>query len=327
MIEHERVSVIVPIYNAEKFLLQCVQSVQKQTWDNVEIILVNDGSEDGSGLLCDQLAMEDARIRVIHQKNRGVSAARNSGIQFSTGEYLMFVDSDDELHLEAVERLMADMEQFCADIVSAVKCNVLPDGAVVNPYENGEQTLYTGIDSITLALNGDRQTNSSCAKLFRRSFLGDTRFVEGRHIHEDGFFVFQCYAKRPRLLQHNVCVYKYYMRENSASRQPFSEKYLDMLYFCQQKKDIVNACFPELRAKIPNMEMRTHLLFLQILCRTYDRKYRDYTRQSIRTIRRVFHDADRFVQSRQERRMAMIVYFRLYHVYKAWIYLRRYRNR
>ena len=89
------VSVIVPVYQAEKYLKYCVESLEKQTYQNIEIILIDDGSTDKSGNLCDQYAKNNSKIQVIHKKNSGVSAARNSGIQASKGKYILFVDSDD----------------------------------------------------------------------------------------------------------------------------------------------------------------------------------------------------------------------------------------
>ena len=101
--KHELVSVIVPIYKVEDDLLDCVTSIQNQTHTNLEIILVDDGSKDKSGVICDEYAEMDSRIKVIHKKNGGVSSARNTGIDKAVGEYLLFVDSDDAIHSELVE--------------------------------------------------------------------------------------------------------------------------------------------------------------------------------------------------------------------------------
>ena len=102
----ETVSVIVPVYNIAAELPRCVESVLAQTWDALEVILVDDGSTDGSGSLCDSFARQDARVRVIHQKNAGVSAARNAGVSRATGEYLAFVDSDDYVEPELYEKMV-----------------------------------------------------------------------------------------------------------------------------------------------------------------------------------------------------------------------------
>ncbi len=114
--ELELISIVVPVYNAEKYLSVCIRSLQEQTWTNLEIILVNDGSQDGSGAICDSLAATDSRIRVIHKENEGVSAARNDGIVASRGCYLGFVDADDLCEPEMYERLFLGLSLHKADI-------------------------------------------------------------------------------------------------------------------------------------------------------------------------------------------------------------------
>ena len=112
-----KVSVIVPVYNAEEFLRRCVDSVLKQTYDNIELILINDGSADKSGVICDTYAEKDCRVRVVHQKNMGVSAARNAGIDLSTGDYLQFVDSDDYVDGNMTDTLVSAIERNSASLV------------------------------------------------------------------------------------------------------------------------------------------------------------------------------------------------------------------
>lgn len=113
---HEKVSVIVPVYNTEKYLRQCLDSILSQTWQDLEILLVDDGSVDHSGAICDEFGAKDSRIRVIHTENRGVSAARNTAMEAASGEYIVFVDSDDYVSPEYVEHLMAAAD---ADLITA----------------------------------------------------------------------------------------------------------------------------------------------------------------------------------------------------------------
>ena len=112
----ELVSIIVPVYNLEKYIEKCVRSLLQQTYTNVEIILVDDGSRDESGEICDRLASEDSRIKVIHKENGGLSSARNCGIENATGEYIMFVDGDDFISELMVEKLYVALKDNCADI-------------------------------------------------------------------------------------------------------------------------------------------------------------------------------------------------------------------
>lgn len=311
------VSVIVPIYNAEQYLCQCLDSILCQTYSNLEIILVDDGSTDNCLNVCTKYKKKDSRVVVVHQENRGVSAARNSGIEYSHGEYISFVDSDDELHSNAIEILLNDMTLYGADISVATKSTVKENGEIISIYDDGTFSFYDGTDLICMSLDGDRQTGSVVAKLFKKSFIGETRFFEGKRVNEDGFFLFQNFVKQPKVIQHNVCVYKYIVRQNSASRDQFSEKYFDMLFFCQKKKEIIDAMFPQLTEKAYNMEVRTNLLFLQVLCRTTDKKYKEYERRSIKTIKELHHF---FVPSHNnERKIVWIIVHNLFQIYKRLI--------
>jgi len=316
------VSVIVPVYKAEPYLSVCIESIRRQTHKNLEIILIDDGSPDGCPRICDEYADRDARIHVIHQENRGVSAARNEGLEHAKGEFFAFVDSDDELMPHAVEFLLRDMHEYNADMVSAVKSRVLPDGTVACQYEDHALHVYKGLDMLKLSLDGERQTNSACAKLFRRKIFGHLRYVEGKNINEDGFFLFQCYTLKPTVVQHNESIYLYYIRSNSNSQNVFSDKYFDMLFFCEQKKEIIEKDFPELIDRLVTMEVSVHLFFLEILCRTTDAKYKPAQRASIRVVKKNYRIFE--CMNKHERKMAWIVAHGFYPVYKLLVRIKYY---
>lgn len=282
------VSMIVPVYGTEAFLPACIESIRHQSHANIQIILVDDQSPDRCGAICDEFARKDSRILVIHQQNKGVSGARNTGLDHAAGKYILFVDSDDELYPNAVELLLRDAAEHHADIVSAVKRIADGAGRTACSCEDGSCRVYRDEAPVLLSLAGDRNTNSACAKLFRADFIQGIRFAEGRNINEDGFFVFQCYLRRPVLVQRNIAVYQYNARQESNSRQAFSDKYLSMLYFCDRKKELIAAHFPQYTEQAHNMEIRTNLQFLDVLCRTTDQKCKELQKQSIRTVRRLY---------------------------------------
>ena len=238
------VSIIVPVYGTEAYLPACIESICNQTYKNIQIILVDDQSPDRCPELCDEYAQRDSRILVIHQKNKGVSGARNTGLNYALGEYIMFVDSDDELFPSATELLIQDAQKYGADIVSATK-RVKKRNLFTNTGEDGICTVWREEETLLRSLNGDGNTNSACAKLFRADMIQNIRFVEGHNINEDGFFLFQCFLKKPVFVQHNVAIYQYNTRPGSGSRQAFSDKYLSMLYFCERKKEIISAKYPQ----------------------------------------------------------------------------------
>lgn len=308
------VSIVVPVYGTEQYLSKCVGSILAQTYSHIEIILVDDQSPDNCPKICDSFAERDSRVTVIHQENKGVSGARNAGMRCASGEYIMFVDSDDELYPDAVRLLLEDVEAYGADIVSAVKDVVLGDNSIKKISDDSTPVVYKGDEPLLLSLSGDRNTNSACAKLFCKRKIDGIFFEEGKSVNEDGFFVFQCYLRRPVLVQHNISVYRYNYREGSGSKQAFSDAYLAMLFFCEQKKKLVAAQLPQYINQAHNMEVRTGLQFLDLLCRTGDKKYKKLQSDCIKTVKK-FYRYHRPVNS-HHRSLARIVKCGLYPVYK-----------
>lgn len=317
------VSIIIPIYGTEQFLPKCIDSVLAQTYSQLEIILVDDESPDACPKICDSYMEKDDRIVVIHEENKGVSGARNTGLKRAKGDYIMFVDSDDELYPDAVKIMIEDTEKHDADIVSALKEIVHADGRTHSDINDDKVKVYHGDEALILSLDGDRNTNSACAKLFNRSFIDGLFFDEGRNINEDGFFVFQCYVRKPVLVQHDTLVYRYNFREGSGSKQKFSKKHLAMLYFCEQKKQLIAEQFPQYTDKAHNMEVRTCLQFLDLLCRTTDKKYNSLKSSCIKTVRR-FYRCHRPI-NKHHRQLALIVKYGFYPVYRQAFRLKYYR--
>lgn len=282
------VSIIVPVYGTEAYLPACIDSICNQTYKNIEIILVDDQSPDRCPEICDSYSCRDSRIRVIHQENKGVSGARNTGLRSVIGDFFMFVDSDDAISSDAVETLLRDIVDYGADIVSATKsvCNAV--GKLMDTSNNGVPYVQRGDQMILHSLLGQRETNSACAKLFRTSSFSDVAFIEGKNVNEDGYFLFQCFMKEPIFVQHNVPIYQYNFRRDSGSRDAFSEKYLSILYFCDRKKELIAEHYPHYMEQAYNMEVRTNVQFLDVLCRTTDRKYEELQQKCVNTVRRLY---------------------------------------
>ena len=195
---NNKVSVIIPVYNVEKYLNECIDSVIKQTYKNLDIILVDDGSTDNSGSICDKYSEKDSRIRVIHRKNGGLSAARNTGFDVSNGEYIYFLDSDDYLELSAISDLVSTIEEenadfvFCDAYVFYTDCE--PDDKV---YSYSRKKRYTTLDGKSVLLEllcSDEYRTPVQLYMYKKCFLDKNtlRFYEGI-IHEDELFTFQVY--------------------------------------------------------------------------------------------------------------------------------------
>lgn len=317
------VSIIVPVYGTEAYLPACIESICKQTYSNIQIVLVDDQSPDKCPEICDVYAKKDERIVVIHQQNKGVSGARNTGMRRATGEYIMFVDSDDELYPDAVNVLLNDAKEYNADVVSALKILVDKNKTPSKLFGDGQITVYREEEALVLSLDGNGNTNSACGKIFKAEFIQNCFFEEGRNINEDVFFIFQCYLKRPVLIQHNVIIYQYNYVENSNSRQRFSNKYFSMLYFCDRKKDLIEKYYPQYIDHAHNMEVRTNLQFLEVLCRTNDKQYKDTHKASVKTVRRLYK-YHRPINN-HHKKLAWIVVCGFYLFYKAFVRFKYYK--
>lgn len=308
------VSVIVPAYNAERFLARCADSILAQTHQNLELILIDDGSTDRTGIICDEYAARDARVVVIHQENKGVSAARNAGIDKSAGEYLVFVDADDALLPDGLEQLLFEIRLADADIGCGTGCRVREGEIVFAPVSSGRRRMLEGLDSLKGSLMDRGFTYSACANIYRKAFVGDTRFMEGKRVHEDTFFLFECFCAQPRMVLFDKCVYINYITEGSASRSGFSEKMLDMLFLADRKMEIIEQQYPALKDMAYNVIVKANMALLQNLLSTWDPQFRKQERECIKTVRR--YRRYYISVSRRDDRWLMVITNRLYYCYK-----------
>ena len=217
------VSIIVPIYNTEKYLDSCIQSVLRQTYTNWELILIDDGSTDKSGRIAEEYGFADERITVFHQKNLGVSLARNQGIDEATGNYVVFLDADDELIEDCLAKTVNIAEETNADVVAGRSCE--------NQELFQDRIIWTGAEALENSLKDHLFTYSACAKLIRREFIGKTRFTPDIRINEDSYFVFQLLCKQNVFVLTNDVIYFYRANSESSSRTVFSEKYFDRNFY------------------------------------------------------------------------------------------------
>ena len=201
------ISIIVPVYKTERFLGACIASIQAQTFADFELILVDDGSPDNCPALCDAAAEKDARIRVVHQKNRGLSGARNAGLDAARGEWLAFVDSDDTVTPDFCEKLYAAVQDTGAQMAV---CNYRQVDEALQPIE--EQYLHVRREIITPAQALERSTLLPYMvvwnKLYHRSIFDDLRFAEGK-LNEDTMLISYAYEKAEKIANIPDALYLY----------------------------------------------------------------------------------------------------------------------
>ena len=266
------ISVIVPVYNVEDYLDQCMESIVGQTYPHLEILMVDDGSTDNSGALCDQWAERDQRIRVIHQENGGLSAARNTALDAMSGELVIMVDSDDVLHLDAVSILLQAIQAHHADV--AIGSFVVFDGKDANwPTITSENTVrhYDSQAALKAIYYQDKLTNSSCWRLFKASLFNDVRYPVGKY-YEDLAIVYPLYKKCSLVVGIDDAVYGYRQRNDSILGR-FSLKRADVLDICEQlERQVLTEDVELLHA------VRSRLLsaYFNILLLSYQDKEQDF---------------------------------------------------
>lgn len=241
----ERISVIVPIYKVEAYLDKCVQSIVDQTYTDLEIILVDDGSPDRCGDMCEAWAKKDSRIKVIHKENGGLSDARNAGMAIAAGEYICFVDSDDWINPRYVELLHTAVVKHQASVAA---CDVTPfyenDAVCTDISQPIQCASYTSEAAIATLINGTHFRAVAWNKLFRRDLLQGEQFPVGKY-HEDEFFSYRILAKAETLVYVDVPLY-YYLQRSGSIMTSVSVRHLDALDAGLQRLSFLEEHYPAL---------------------------------------------------------------------------------
>lgn len=243
------ITVIIPIYKVEAYLDECVQSILKQTYSNLEIILVDDGSPDRCGEMCEIYAEKDARVKVIHQKNKGLSGARNSAIDIATGEYITFVDSDDYLKEDMIEALHNEIIQYGAEMAVTVLESFFEDGTKsMNPH-GGKIFVYTKEKALDCFLFNDYLTPCVCGKLYSISLWKSVRCPEGK-LFEDQFTTYKLIDQCKKIVFDTTPRYYYRKRVGSIGHSSFSKRTYDLNDAIHEEYDYIHSKYGE---KVPNI--------------------------------------------------------------------------
>ena len=223
------ISVVVPVYNAEKYLEQCIDSVLEQTYNNIELILVDDGSTDSSGDICDKYALKDQRVKVVHQKNARIGAARNRGIEEATGDYLTFIDSDDYIERETYQECIKLIEKYNADLIQWDLTFWSEEGCI-DVFPNRELSEYTelimdrkaALEKMFEWKNMDSRfnhiwTDTHCiwTKMVKKELFDDLRFPEGKE-YEDEMVLHHLIYKSKKVVFINRRFSNYRLRAKST---------------------------------------------------------------------------------------------------------------
>lgn len=244
---NDLISVIVPIYNVEKYIHKCVKTIREQTYTNLEIFLVDDGSPDNCGEICDEYAKQDDRITVIHKKNGGLSDARNAAIDVMTGKYVTFVDSDDYLEPTMIEKLYNALCNANADMAICNYNYVTEDGKFVNTHKNdGQVMVFNQKEALYELLDSKKYSNSAWGKLYRADHFSDVRYPFGK-IFEDVPTTYKLFLKSEKIVYVQETLYNYLFNGKSISKQSFKPQRMDAVTFAEDMVSAVLKVHPELK--------------------------------------------------------------------------------
>ena len=247
----ELISIIIPVYKVEKYLDKCINSVLNQTYRNIEIILVDDGSPDKCGAMCDEYEKNDNRIKVIHKKNEGLSEARNAGIDIAKGKYITFVDSDDYV-----------IDTYISFLYNLIKAKNADMSMGKHYIQYPKRTMNTGTgkkydlnakQALEMCLYSNDIDVSAWAKLYKAELFKEIRYPKER-VFEDSATIYKLIDKSKKIAFESVPIYYYVIRENSIITKDFDHRMLDLIKSTEEMTQFTKRKYPELE-KASNRRM------------------------------------------------------------------------
>lgn len=273
--EQDLVTTIIPVYNVEDYLEQCIDSVINQTYKNIEIILIDDGSTDNSGIICDKYGQRDQRIRVIHKENGGLSSARNTGLDIMEGKYVYFLDSDDYLALDLIEVYVELIKKYNADIVQGTFYefygNVNKEPERNNPYVD----KFTTEEALRSMLLDRKLVHAAAGSLYKSVLYNDIRFPLGL-LYEDLATTYYVVAKSQKIIRCDDSRYFYRMRLGSIMNSRVTEKDMVLLDIVDRVTDDMKKMYPALGAECLRKQIVVYLKFYSRILYTGMNSYMEY---------------------------------------------------
>lgn len=263
---NELVSIIVPVYNVERYLDRCLKSLVNQTYLNIEIILVNDGSPDMCPKICEEWAQRDHRIKVIHKKNGGLSDARNKGVDVAKGIYICFVDSDDYVAQTYVETLYKLIRDNNTDMsaVSFKKVYTIDQDPDRKIKREDAIIVFEGEEAIRQLFSDNTYANYAWNKMYKRELFENVRFPRGRKMEDLGT-TYKLLLNTRRIVYSKKILYYYYQREDSILHKANLDFYRDKFELSKERFEIVKNIYPHL--------IENDLFYFRVLLETYPKLY------------------------------------------------------
>ncbi len=281
-----KVSIIVPVYNACNYLQNTVELLSTQTLKEIEIILVDDGSTDGSSELCDKLAQSDSRIICLHIENNGVSNARNKGIAVAKGEYIGFSDADDSSDKTLYETLYNLAENNKTQISMVKYATVFEDGKVINDEGTKEITIYNDKNKVLSDFFAGKLYSGVYTKLFKSELCKNISFDVTKCINEDKMFIFNALRYADSCCYQDISLYTYIRRAGSLSNDKFSEIQFGLINSADEMEKIVADEYPQIIDFAKANTVYSYMKLLKIMCLTHcEKEYKDKYNDLVKAMR------------------------------------------
>ncbi len=253
------ISVVVPIYNVETYLKECIESIINQTYKNLEIILVDDGSTDNCGNICEEYALKDSRIKVIHKENGGLSSARNAGIDIATGEYITFIDSDDYVSLDMIEWMYNSLKKYNAELIS---CILTKNADLLGKGNREKIDVCSPKKALEYILKEKNIVTSACAKLYRTDLFEGVRYPNG-FIHEDFATTYKIFHKCTRIAYSEIPMYYYRYNPTSITKSKFSKNQLEYFKGAGELQEFIKEYYPSLKNAAISHSVRNSIAYMR----------------------------------------------------------------
>lgn len=270
---NELISVIIPVYNVEKYLGRCLDSIIGQTYVKLEIILVDDGSTDSSGQICEKYRDKDSRIQVIHQKNKGLAGARNTGIDIARGKYIFFIDSDDFVDITTLERLLSLINKTDADMAVGQYSLYFESKEAAQTQYMGSYKIYSASEALSRLNDWRNEETTSLitawGTLYKRKLFEDIRYPEGKW-HEDEFVTHRLISKAKKICMSEDSFYFYRQHEESFMSKIDSHsqiKHIVLFDALQERADFFSKNYPQLLDGAVHHILREANSFYDIFCK------------------------------------------------------------
>ncbi len=257
-----KISIIVPIYNTAKYLPTCLDSILNQTYQNLEIILIDDGSTDNSSQIIEEYTKKDRRIKSLHQKNAGLSSTRNTGLKTATGDYVTFIDSDDEIDIKMIKKMVEALSSSKADVAVCSFKEIYPNGKVLYFNHDYPQKIYDTEAALRAMLLERGFMLSSTMKLFPKKYFKDIQFPIDK-LHEDVDTTYKLILKADRIIFLPDAYYIYHHHDDSIIESKFDRRKLDLISFTDKMCDAIDQKYPSLKNVTNERRMRARFSILR----------------------------------------------------------------